>query len=309
VTIVAAALRSASVPARDTYGRPPRPASESGDAAISRRSLLRLRLTRPARDDIDYDGVTERVRACWDRDGHEPLLRQLEPVAELLADLALVTSGKRVLDAAAGDGNVALAAARRGASVEACDLAPRMVERGRARSSAAGARVGWRVADVQALPYPDATFDAALSSFGLPLAPRPAQAIGELVRVTRPGGFVGIAAWIPRGLPGRLDELVEPLAPLPDGVPRPDRWGVETEMRRRLAPLLDRLQLRTRTLPLRFESADDAFDALLRPHPLDREQRDALRPGFDSLLSSCNNRPPAVEIDARYLVALGATRQ
>jgi SAM-dependent methyltransferase len=276
---------------------------------ISRRSLLRLRLSRPARNDIDYGGVTERVRDCWDRDGHEPLLRQLEPAAELLADLTLVSNGKRVLDAAAGDGNVAIAAARRGASVEACDVAPRMVERGRTRCAAAGARVGWRVADLEALPYPDGTFDAVLSSFGLPLAPRPAQAVSELVRVARPGGFVAIAAWIPRGLPGRLDELVEPLAPLPDGVPRPDRWGVEAVMRQRLTPLLDRLQLRSRTLPLRFDSADEAFAVLVRPHPLDQEQREALRPGFDGLLASCNNRPPAVEIDARYLVAVGASRR
>jgi SAM-dependent methyltransferase len=296
------------VPPRDTYGRRPRPASESGDQPISRRSLLRLRLGSQARRDIDYGAVTRRVRDCWERDGHEPLLRQLEPAAELLADLALVGTGKRVLDAAAGDGNVAMAAARRGASVEACDLAPRMVERGRVRCAAAGVRVGWRVADLQALPYPDGTFDAVLSSFGLPLAPRPDQAAGELVRVTRPGGFVAIAAWIPRGLPGRLDELVEPLAPLPDGVPRPDRWGVEAVMRRRLAPLLDRLQLRSRTLQLRFDSADAAFEALVRQHSLDEEGREALRPGFDSLLASCNNRPPAVEIDARYLVAVGATK-
>jgi SAM-dependent methyltransferase len=296
------------MPARDTYGRPPRSASESGERPISRRSLLRLRLSAPARRDIDYGAVTRRVRDCWDRDGHEPLLRQLEPAADLLADLALVGTGKRVLDAAAGDGNAAIAAARRGASVEACDLAPRMVERGRARCAAAGARVGWRVADLQALPYPDGTFDAVLSSFGLPLAPRPDQAVNELVRVARPGGFVAVAAWIPRGLPGRLDELVEPLAPLPEGVPRPDRWGVEAVMRQRLAPLLDRLQLRSRTLRLRFDSADAAFETLVRQHPLDRDQRDALRPGFDSLLASCNNQPPAVEIDARYLVAVGATK-
>src|ERR687895_1303097 len=208
-----------AVPGRDTYGRPPARGSAggAGDSAISRRSLLRLRLTRHARRDIDYDSVTERVRAGWQRDGHEPLLRQLDPAAELLADLALVGPGKRVLDVGGGDGNVAIAAARRGASVEACDLAPRMVERGRTRCSGAGARVGWRVADLQALPYPDATFDAVLSSFGLPLAPRPAQAASELVRVTRPGGIVAVTAWIPRGLPGRLDELVEPLAPLPEG--------------------------------------------------------------------------------------------
>jgi SAM-dependent methyltransferase len=308
VTIDAAALRSGAVPARDTYGKPPPPPSEGDDRAISRRSLLRFRLSSRARDDIDFDGVAERVGEGWDRDGHEPLLRQLEPAAELLADLTLVAPGKRVLDVGAADGNAALAAARRGASVEACDLAPRMVERGRARCSAAGQRIGWRIADARALPYPDASFDVVLSSFGATLAPEPARAAEELARVARPGGFVAVAAWIPRGLPGRLDEVVEPHLPLPDGVPRPDRWGVEAVMRQRLGPLLERLQLRTRTLPLRFDTADAAFDALLRPHPLDEAQLEALRPGFDALLASCNNRPPAVEVDARYLVAVGATQ-
>jgi SAM-dependent methyltransferase len=293
-----------AVPSRDIYGPPPpRGAHDSAAAAtpISRRSLLRLRVSGTARRDIDYDAVTDRIRAGWERDGHEPLLRQLEPAAELLADLALVAPGKRVLDAAAGDGNVALAAARRGAEVDACDLSPRMTQRGRARCPAAF----WRVADVQALPYDDGEFDAVLSTFGAQLAPDPREAAAEIVRVARPGGFVALAAWVPRGLPGRMDELVEPLAPLPDGVPRPDRWGVEEVVRRRLGPLLEDLQVRTRTLPLRFDTAEAAFDAIVRPYPLHAEQRDALLPAFERLLGSCNNRPPAVEIDARYLVAVG----
>jgi SAM-dependent methyltransferase len=288
------------MPTRDMYERPP--ARGAGDdSAISRRSLLRLRLSGLARRDIDYDAVIERIRAGWERDGHEALLRQLQPAAELLADLALLAPGKRVLDAGAADGNVALAAARRGAEVDACDLAPRMVERGRARCPAAS----WRVADVQALPYPDESFDAVISSFGACLAPRPLLAARELVRVTRPGGIVAVAAWIPRGLPGRLEELVQPLGPRPDGLPRPGGWGVQAVVRRRLTRLLERLEQRSRTLALRFDSAEAAFGALLRPHPLDDEQRAALWPGFERLLASCNNRPPAVEIDARYLVALG----
>jgi SAM-dependent methyltransferase len=290
-----------AVPRRDTYGHPPSRAKRRADSAISRRSLFRLRLSAAARRDIEVDGILDRVRAGWDRDGHQPLLRQLEPAAELLADLALVASGTGVLDAAAGDGNVALAAARRGAEVDACDLAPRMVERGKARCPA----VSWRVADVQQLPYDDGEFDTVISSFGAHLAPNPAEAAGELVRVARPGGFVALTAWIPRGLPGRMDELVERFIPLPDGVPRPDRWGVEDVVRRRLGPLLEDLQLRTRTLPLRFDSPGAAFEALLRADPLDEQDREALRHRFERLLGSCNNRPPAVEIDARYLVAVG----
>jgi SAM-dependent methyltransferase len=158
---------------------------------------------------------------------------------------------------------------------------------------------------VQELPYDDGEFDAALSSFGAQLAPDPGLAAGELVRVTRPGGFVALTAWVPRGLPGRMDELVERFAPLPDGVPQPDQWGVEEVARRRLGPLLEDLQLRTRTLSLSFESPDAAFEVLTRPHPLDEQDRAALRPRFDRLLSSCNSAAPAVEIDARYLAVVG----
>jgi SAM-dependent methyltransferase len=208
-----------------------------------------------------------------------------------------------VLDVGAGDGNLALAAAGRGAKVEASDLAPAMVERGRERC--AGHGIGWRVADAQELPYPDGEFDAVLSTFGASEAPRAARVASELARVARPGGIVAMTAWVPRGLPGRVDELVEPYAPLPDGVPPPSDWGRQAVAGARLEPLLDELQLLTRTVPLRFPSPDSFFDALLRPLPLEPSDRDAMRPCLERVLASCNNRPPEVEVSARYLIALG----
>jgi SAM-dependent methyltransferase len=292
------------VAGRDVYRQPPRrrPRSETG---ISRRSLLRLRVTPFARRDIDWDGLTARARKGWDREGHEALLRAIEPVAEVLSHLAACGPGMRVLDVGAGDGNVALAAARRGATVDACDLAPAMVERGRARSADAGLEIAWTVADAQDLPYPDGAFDAVLSGFGATEAPRAVRTARELARVTRPGGVLVVAAWVPRGLPGRVDELVEPYAPLPDGVRPPSDWGVQAVARARLEPLLDEVQLLTRTVPLRFPSPDAFFDALFRPLPLGREERDAVRSDLERVLASCNSRPPEVEVAARYLIALG----
>jgi SAM-dependent methyltransferase len=283
-------LRSRAV-TRDVFSKPPGRESQG----ISRRSLLRLGFTARARADIDYDGVTERVRAGWERGGQEPWLRAIEPAAGVLAEVAQVGPGQRVLDAAAGDGNVARAALALGADVDACDLAKAMTERGRERCPDAR----WRSGDVQALPYPDGAFDAVLSSFGATLAPRARRTVGELVRVARPGGVVALTAWVPRGLPGRLDELVE----LPDGVRPPADWGVQAVVQQRLEPLLEGIEVRTRTVQLRFESADAFFAALLRPHRLDF---DAVRPWLDRLLASCNAAPPpGVQIDARYLVALG----
>jgi SAM-dependent methyltransferase len=151
----------------------------------------------------------------------------------------------------------------------------------------------WRDLDLQDLPYPDGWFDAVRSCFGAALAPRPKRMARELVRVVRPGGVVAITAWVPKGLPGRLDELLE----RPEGVRAPSDWGRQEVMTQRLGPLLDGLELRTRTVQLRFADAD-AFAAALHAPP-------ALRPQFERLLTSCNNAFEGVEVDARYLLATG----
>jgi SAM-dependent methyltransferase len=288
---------------RDVYGRPP-PRPAPWDGRISRRALLRLPVTDAARLDVDYEGATRRALALWDRDGHNRLLRAIEPIAEVVAGAAGARPGSRVLDVGAGDGNVALACVQRGAEVAACDIAPAMVARGRKRSEAAGAGIVWRIGDVQSLPYADASFDVVTSAFGASLAPNPAAAVRELVRVARPGGAIVLAAWAPRGLPGGLYPAFEALNPLPDGVPSPDSWGLRDSAARRLAGL-EELALRTRTAKLRFPSGDACFDALAPTVVLDGEERTRLRPHFDALLASVNNRPPEVELDARYLLASG----
>ena len=282
---------------RDVF-EPPPPRRAAG---VSRRALFGFGLLARARAEIDYEGVTERVADGWERDGHEPLLRALEPVAGTLVELAGVEEGRRVLDAAAGDGNVAAAALARGAEVSACDLAGNMVTRGRARVPQAR----WRHADVQELPYAEGAFDAVLSSLGAVLAPRARRTARELVRVVRPGGVVGLTAWVPKGLPGRVDELVESVAPLPEGMRSPAAWGVQEVARQRLEPLLDDLELRTFVVRFTFPDADAFFAALLRPHPLDDAQRAALRPELARVLASCQNPSDGVEVDSRYLLAIG----
>jgi SAM-dependent methyltransferase len=274
---------------RDLY-QPPPPRHDGG---LSRRALLRLGWSDRARADIDYEGVTARVRERWDTDGHERLLRALAPVADVVCELACVGPGDRVLDVGAGDGNVAAAALEREAVVDACDLAPALVARGRRRVPAAR----WRVADAQALPYPDGSFDAVLSAFGAALAPRARTTARELARVVRPGGVVVLTAWVPKGLPGRLDELV----PLPDGVRPPADWGVRDVAMRRLAPLLEGLELRTRTVQLDFPGPGALWGALAPATGLGEQAR----PAFDALLASCNNLPGGAQVDARYLLAAG----
>lgn len=155
----------------------------------------------------------------------------------------------------------------------------------------------WRELDLQALPYSDEAFDSVVSAFGAALSPRPRHTARELVRVVRPGGVVAIAAWIPKGLPGRLDELIE----RPEGVRPPSVWGRREAMTARLQPLLDGLELRTRTVQLSFPDAETFYAVLGAPG----HERAAL----DRLLASCNNAVDRVEIDARYLIGVGRRAQ
>ena len=149
----------------------------------------------------------------WGLGEYPELSEALRPAAEALADACAVSAGQEVLDVAAGDGNFAIACAREGASVVASDLSPGMVERGRARSEAEGYDVEWVEADVEALPFDDASFDCVGSVFGAMIAPRPRVVAEELFRVVRPGGTVGMTAWTPRGFSAELFRLGRSYAP------------------------------------------------------------------------------------------------
>jgi SAM-dependent methyltransferase len=228
---------------------------------VSRRGLFTLGFLAGDREEVDYRAATDRVVAGWEQAGHEPWLRALEPVALELVEGAGVGPGDAVLAAAAADGNVAAAALAAGAQVEACDLSPAMVARGRERVP----RANWLKVDVQDMPYPDDAFDKVLSSFGAVLAPRPKRTIRELARVCAPGGTVALTAWTPASLPGRAEDV----APRPAGVRSPADWGREEIARARFESFLEDVTIQTRTLMLNFPDEDALLSALLRPHGLD----------------------------------------
>jgi ubiquinone/menaquinone biosynthesis C-methylase UbiE len=134
----------------------------------------------------------------WGSGDYAAVAPRLQQVADDLVDTAHVVHGSRVLDVAAGTGNVAVAAASQGARVLACDISPAMVEAGQNRTREAHLSVEWRVADLHALPLPDHAMDAALSALGVMFASEPERAVSELFRVVRPGGTIALANLHPR---------------------------------------------------------------------------------------------------------------
>src|ERR1700682_4195070 len=105
------------------------------------------------------------MRWMWSLGDYTRLAQVLEPHSESLADACQIRPGTTVLDVAAGNGNFAIAAARRGAAVTASDLTPRMVELGRARSAAGGLNIEWIEADAEQLPFADGGYDIVASVF------------------------------------------------------------------------------------------------------------------------------------------------
>ncbi len=153
------------------------------------------------------------------------LAEVLMPAAEDLVAAAGVGAGDRVLDVAAGTGNVAVAAARRGAEVVAVDLTPHQVERGEARTRAEGLAVTWLVGDAEALPVDDGAFTHVLSAFGVMYAPRREVAAAELRRVCAPAGTIGVVAWPPGGFNDRVGDAVGDALGAPRDLPRASDWG------------------------------------------------------------------------------------
>ena len=149
-----------------------------------------------------------------------------------LVDACAIAPGQRVLDVAAGTGNVAIRAAMAGAWVVASDLTPENFPSGRLAAAAAGVEIEWREADVEALPWQSEEFDVVTSCLGAIFAPDQQQVANELLRVCRTGGTIGMINFTPEGRGGDFFRLLAPYAPPPSpGAAPPVVWGDEDHVR------------------------------------------------------------------------------
>ena len=173
----------------------------------------------------DLAAIKQRQQATWASGDFAVIGTTLQIVGESLAEAADIRAGERVLDVAAGNGNATLAAARRFAHVTSTDYVSTLLDKGRERARAEALPVTFQVADAEALPFADASFDAALSTFGVMFAPDHPRAARELLRVVKSGGRIGLANWTPEGFIGRLFKVIGAHVPPPAGLKSPALWG------------------------------------------------------------------------------------
>jgi ubiquinone/menaquinone biosynthesis C-methylase UbiE len=253
--------------------------------------------------------IKAKQQAMWASGDFAVIGTTLQIVGELLCESVDLRAGERVLDVAAGNGNATLAAARRFAKVTSTDYVPALLERGRRRAEAEGLDVTFEVADAEALPYPDASFDVVLSTFGVMFAPDHEKAASELVRVCRPGGRIALASWTPQGFLGQLLRTVSKHVPPMPGVRSPLLWGA-TDHIRGLCPRVTFIEHMTRSFAFRYQSPEHflyVFRTFYGPvlkafAALDANGQNALETDLLELLRGADRGGPAgLVVPAEYL--------
>jgi SAM-dependent methyltransferase len=203
----------------------------------------------------ELNALKSRQQAAWASGDYAVIGTSLQIVGEQLAEACDLRWDERVLDVAAGNGNATLAAARRGCKVTSTDYVGALLDRGRERARAEGLNVKFEVADVEALPYDDASFDAVLSTFGVMFAPDHARAAAELARVCRPGGQIGLANWTPDSLVGGLFKAIGRQVPPPAGVQSPALWGTAAHLQALFGERAAAIAITERVFNFRYRSA------------------------------------------------------
>lgn len=208
----------------------------------------------------DLAAVKAKQQAAWSSGDYAVVGTTLQIVGETLAEALDLTAGSKVIDIAAGNGNATLAAARRFCEVVSTDYVPALLEKGRARAAAEGLGIEFRVADAEALPFPDGGFDVALSVFGSMFAPDHARTAQEMARVVRPGGRIGLACWTPDSFIGQVFKTLGRHLPPPAGVQSPALWGTEAHLQALFGAAAAGISTTRRQFVFRYRSAAHWLD-------------------------------------------------
>jgi SAM-dependent methyltransferase len=262
---------------------------------------------------LDLGAVKTRQQATWASGDFAEIATLIVPVAEQLADAADLRAGSSVLDVACGSGNAAIAAARLGCQVTGIDYVPSLLERGRERAAAERVSIDFREGDAEQIPFAEESFDASLSVFGSMFAPDQPRAAAELVRVTKPGGTIGLVSWAPDGFIGEMFRAVAKHVPPPPGLASPMLWGTEEHLAELFGTDVTWTH-RRRTFTWRFVSPEafvECFGAYYGPtvKALEAagENSDALANDLRDLAASANRleQPGAIAVPATYLESVG----
>jgi SAM-dependent methyltransferase len=211
---------------------------------------------------FDLETIKERQQLAWASGDYAMFGAALLIMSELLCEAVDLRPGQRVLDVATGSGNTALAAARRFGETTAIDYVSALLDRGRERAAAERLEVAFREGDAESIPFPKASFDVVLSTVGVMFAPDQEKAAGELLRVCRPGGRIGLTSWTPESFAGKQGTLFGKYLPFSPGLEPPVLWGTEERLRELLGGGAEDLRIARRSFVYRYRSVPHYLEVL-----------------------------------------------
>lgn len=260
-----------------------------------------------------FEELKQRQSAMWDSGPFERVADHIADIHDDLVERLAPGPGESVLDVACGTGNVAERAASLGAT--GVDFAPALLETARRRAAERQLEIGYETGDAEALPYEDAVFDVVASSFGVMFAPDHRAAAGELGRVCKPGGRLGLACWTPDGGIGDLFRLFgEFQPPPPPDAGNPLEWGRPEHVRELLENAFE-LEFTELESPQAAESGEalwelfsEAFGPLRQLLvSLPPERREELHRRYLDFYEA-HRTPHGIRHPRHYLVVIGRRR-
>src|ERR1700753_2534903 len=198
--------------------------------------------------------------SAWSSGDYAIVGTTLQIVGEELCEALDLRPGQKVLDVAAGNGNVTLAAARRWCEVTSTDYVPALLARGKLRADADGMDIVFKEADAEALPFTDASFDVVVSTFGVMFTPNQDRAAAELARVCRRDGKIGLANWTPEGFIGQVFKTLGKYLPPPAGARSPALWGTEARLKEMFGASATAIRAERRHFVFRYRSPEHFMD-------------------------------------------------
>ena len=208
---------------------------------------------------IDYEAVKSKQQVAWGSGDYSRIGVTLQITGEQLCESMDLHAGQSVLDVAAGNGNVTLAAARRFCNVISTDYVQSLLDQSNQRANAEGLPVNYQQADAENLPFADGHFDNVVSTFGVMFTPNQSQTASELIRACKTGGKIGMANWTPEGFIGQLFKTLGQYLPPPPGINSPAAWGTEAFLQQNFDNCSN-ISVTAREFNFRYQSAQHWVD-------------------------------------------------
>ncbi|MBK8981034.1 MAG: methyltransferase domain-containing protein [Ignavibacteria bacterium] len=248
---------------------------------------------------INYDRISHSIS-----DAIEHCVNRLNPL-----------QGEKILDIATGTGWAARLLANRDAIVTGVDIGFELIEAAEKLSGDSKLIIDYEVGDAEALSFPDRSFDAVVSTFGVMFVNDPESAAAEMARVIKPGGRLGLTTWSPEGSIYELFKIMKQYQPT-NGTPPPSPflWGAKERILELLDPAFE-LKFETGVTYLREPDGTAVWNLFVESYgptkmlaaSLDDKQKKDLMEDFISFHESFKS-DLGVAMPREYLVTIGTRR-